>query len=361
MKPSNLFVAGLFITLAVTMVGCRKEKVDPQGERLVSARPPLSLTEVRPEDARSQSLLSQKLIASSLTLSGRQHDFVDTLTPTLMLTTLLNASENETSERLIKGMGIFEGRHDRFTKSFQAQLDHLRTEGKGDARWNLALWMIWPILLTPDFQEEMGEKLGVSIYRLGNAGLTSSRRIKDWGSEYSPERKRFDLTLSKQDVTMATSVLMLYPSPETKGLKTTFEGHEVTFYKAGKEIEAVKISGPNSRGLLGRLDLPALRKAAVPVENSTVPPMPTFARQTQQKVLEAAGFGYLFEETNDWRYMAMELRSHSISRWVSFSGSVWRSPVLTDAEPGSLVIIWVPDSGLVLGGGLAMHIGPIGS
>ncbi len=361
MKPSNLFVAGLFITLAVTMGGCRKEKVDPQGERLVSARPPLALSEVRPEDAQSQSVLSQKLIASSLTPRGRRQELVDTLTPTLMLTTLLNASENETSERLVKSMGIHEGRHDRFTKSFQAQLDHLRTAGKGDARWNLALWMIWPILLTPDFQEEMGEKLGVSIYRLGNAGLTSSRRIKDWGGEYSPERKRFDLTLSKQEVTMATSVMMLYPWPETKGLRTAFEGHEVTFHKAGKVIEAVKITGPNPKGLLGRLDLSALRKAAVPVENSTVPPMPTFASQTQQKVLEAAGFGYVFEESNDWRYMAMELRSHGISRWVSFSGAVWSSPVLTKPEPDALVIVWVPDSGLVLAGGLGLYVGPIGS
>lgn len=361
MKPSNLFVTGLLITLAVSMGGCRKEKVDPQGESLVSARPALALSEVRAEDANSQSLLSQKLIASSLALSGRHHDLVDTLTPSLLLTTLLNASENETSERLVKSMGIFEGRHDRFTKSFQAQLDHLRTEGKGDARWNLALWMIWPILLTPDFQEEMGEKLGVSIYRLGNAGLTSSRRIKDWGSDYSPERKRFDLTLSKQEVTMATSVLMLYPKPETSGFRTTFQGHEVTFHKAGKVIEAVKITGPNPTSLLGKLDLPTLRKAATTRVDSTVPPMPTVARQTHQKVLEKAGLGYVFEEMNDWRYMAMELRSHGISRWVSFSGSVWASPVLTKTEPDALVIVWVPDSGLVLAGGRGMYVGPMGS
>lgn len=357
MKPSNLFIAGLVLIAAAALSGCRKEKGDPKGERLVTARAPISLSEIRPEDVQSQSLLSQKLIATSLKLSGKLTDMVDTLTPTILLTTLLNASENETSERLIKGMGIHEGRQDKFTKTLQAQLDHLRVKGGDEAKFNAALWMIWPILLTPDFQEEIGGKLGVSIYRLGNAGLTSTERIKAWGADFSPERKRFELQLDKRDVMLATTVCSLYTKPQSNPRTTSHKGHEISFVKVGNVLEAVKITGPDPSSLLGSLDLISLSKTAKPVSNVNVPPMPSTNRQSHEKLLQEAGFDYLFKDTNDWRYMAMELRANGLAEIVSFSGIRWKTEEFLKPEPDALVLVWVPESGLVLAGGKGMALG----
>lgn len=356
MKPYSLALVSLTFFAVFGLAGCRKEKSDPQGEKLVSSRPPLPLSDIRPEDAQAQSLLSQKLIATSLKLSGKLSDMVDTLTPTVLLTTLLNAAENETSEKLIKSIGIHEGRQDKFTKSIQAQLDHLRKVGPKEVKFNYAFWMIWPILLTPDFQQEIGEKLGVSVYRLGNDGLTAEKRIQDWGNEFSPERTRFKLDLDKKDVMLVTAVCRIYPRPKDVSISTTFMGHDIHFIKMGEAIEAIKIIGPDSESLLGKLNFTELRKTAKPKGDFHVPPVTIINRNEHQKVLEAAGFGYIFEDSNDLRYMAMELRSNGISKIVSFSGVRWRSSVIRPPEPKALVLLWAPDSGLVLGGGKGFPI-----
>ncbi len=356
MKPSSFLLIGLLAATTVAITGCRKEKGDPQGEKLAASRPPLPLGDIRQEDVQTQSLLSQKLIASSFKLSAGLGDMVDTLTPTILLTTMLSASENESSEKLIKSIGIHDGRQDRFTKSLQAQLDHLRTFGSSEARFNTAVWMIWPILITPDFQNEIGEKLGVSVYRLGNAGITSTNRIQSWGSEFSPEKKRFDITLDKQEVMIATTVCSMHPVSQPETMAAKHMGHDFHFIKTGAITEAVKITGPNAEGLLGKLDLKAIRKSAKTAKKASLPPLPSSSRNDPKKVLENAGFDYLFTNSNDWRYMAMELRNNGISRIVSFSGVKWRTDAFTPPEPEAVVLLWVPETGLVLGGGKGLPL-----
>lgn len=350
MKRYSLVFIGLLLTAGATLSGCRKEKGDPNGDELVSARAPMALSQVRPEDAQAQSLFSQALIAASLKKSGAYAELVDTLAPTILITTLLNASENETSEKLVKSLGIHEGRHDKFTKSVQAQLDHLRTKGKDEAKFSAAFWMVWPILLTPDFQEEFGEKLGVSIYRLGNPGITSSAKVSAWGKKHSPDAKRFKLTLDKKEVMLATTVSRFYPHSEGDTLQTSFQEHQIAFVKTGEVLETVRVTGPNPESLLGKLNLTELRKQAKPVETVRLPFLPSFGRIPLHENLKEAGFGYLFEETNDWRYMAMELRGNGLSRTVSFTGVRWKADTLRSHEPNVLVMLWVPESGLVLAG-----------
>lgn len=351
MKLSRSILGISLLFAALALAGCRKEKTEPFGPDLAAASAPLALSTARPEDVKALSQLQQKLLLSASKVNKGSFS-IDLLGPSLLLATLLNASENESLEKLSMAMGVPGARDDLFTKSAQAQLDHLACLKESGLKQGTALWMIWPILLTPDFQNEMGEKLGVSVYRLGNAGITSSERITDWARKVgagSPPPP----SLTKLDVMTATTVMGL----DLSGLKpqgsSQVKGRSLSCFKTPSGVQLILITGDGSDSTLGSLDL---KLATSDLQSGRPPSLPDFssvAQASPQRAMSHAGFSFIFDGENDWRYMAIELRQTSLASLHSTLEVIWPSGGAKVTRPTTF-FVWEPESQLILLGGVLL-------
>lgn len=343
---SQFFVLILLLTTLVS--GCRREKTEPFGPDLASSRPLLALTEARSQDIESLQMLGQRLLAAHCRREKGAFS-ADLLGPQVLLALLLNASENESLEQLATQMKVPEGRHDLFTKSLQCRLDALRSLPGAPVKQGTAVWMIWPILLTPDFQNEMGERLGASVYRLGNAGITASNRIEAWQLK-SGAKEAIPVPLDKSEVMTATHCLNLDPGQWSLAGKSDVEGGSVLFFESTKGLAMAVASGPEMAGLLTSQNL---IKAWSSIERfsggATSGPSPAHAAAPTTGLKEA-GFDFVLDGSNDWRYMSMELRQASLSSIHSQLDLNTDLPEVVSSSE-TIFLIFEPNSQLVIAGG----------
>lgn len=347
MKLSSPLLFLVMALLSAALIGCRREKTEPFGPDLAAARAPLALSAVREADSEALEGLALGLLASFC--ETHTDDFqADLLGPQVLLTLLLNASENESLEKLSAAMKVPEGRHDLYTKSLQAKLDHLRGMPGNPARQGTALWMIWPILLTPDFQNEMGDKLGASIYRLGSAGITASNRIKTWQKKVgAAPTQEFDL--DKKEVMTATTSLILNPGEWKSFGSVDLEGRRVSYFASSRGLEMALITGD---------DLPSFFKAQRIISSRSrakgaadLPSFPASKTKLKHRAgFERAGFDFVFDQSNDWRYLSMELRQTGLSSIVC-SADLALPEEGAPMPTGGVYVIYEPKSELLLAGG----------
>lgn len=348
MKPSSLVLVFLAVLLCAFISGCRKEKTEPYGPDLALARPPLALTEARSQDIDSFQMLGQRLLAAHCSKEKGAFS-ADLLGPQVLLTLLLNASENESLEQLATQMKVPEGRHDLFTKSLQSRLDALRSLPEKPVSQGTAVWMIWPILLTPDFQNEMGERLGASVYRLGNAGITASNRIEAWQLK-SGAKAAIPAPLDKSEVMTATLCLNLDPGEWSLAGTSDVKGGTVLFFESTKGLAMAVASGPEMAGLLTSQNLVNAHASMENLSGSAKISPSASSSADVGRGLKEAGFDFVLEGSNDWRYMSMELRQASLT---SIHSQLDLNSSLPEVASSSdtVFLIFEPNSQLVIAGG----------
>ncbi len=95
----------------------------------------------------------------------------------IALAFLMNSSEGQTSRELQTSLNLSDKESSDFNDAMNAYAGSLQDSGLSVTT---GLFMVWPILVTPMFQEEMARAYGADIVRLGSAGIGANRALNDY-------------------------------------------------------------------------------------------------------------------------------------------------------------------------------------
>jgi hypothetical protein len=79
-------------------------------------------------------------------------------------------------------------------------------------KFGACLWMIWPIPLHANFENDMAQRLGADLVQLGSVGQTSVQALDRWNARFTPKLKA--ATLDRSEPMIATAALNLTTSDQ---------------------------------------------------------------------------------------------------------------------------------------------------
>lgn len=249
------------------------------------------------------------------------------------------ASEGKTLEQIARNAGLTDVRPDRFRATHEALADAILRPGT-PVKSGGSFWMIWPIVVTPEFASQAEVSLGARVKRLGNAGEGSQKAISDWLEVQSGGRfHQFKALLSKEEplISVTTTVADFALSPEVDLVPTSWKGGRVLSARlasgagpngirwrkvplAAEGWELLLASGPKSPGETARTlaEAGTIKPVWGKQELTGIAPF-TGVAVPMQTVLAQSPWKFLLEPRLDLRYMGIELRSTQIPQWVSFA------------------------------------------
>jgi hypothetical protein len=265
------------------------------------------------------------------------------------------ASEGETLEQIAASIGLADLRPDRLRTTHEALADALLRPGSA-VKSGGSFWMIWPIMVTPEFASQAEVSLGTRVKRLGSAGQGSQNAIAEWLNIQSGGRfHQFEAQLSKEEpvisVTTTSADFAFSPSVDLaatlnqwdivlSGRLQSGQGPKGISWRrlpfASEDWELLLASGPDSLS----------KTAQTLAETGSIKPVwgedkltsiSPFAGVSMplQGALARSSWKFLVEPGLDLRYMGIELGSTQIPQWISAAeahlgvGGVSRQRVFT--------------------------------
>lgn len=342
----------LAVGCGLFMVGCRPSNRSISDNYLAN-RKPVEADANSPAVYSSLNQTGIKLIAEAATQSKGKSVAVSPYGLTSVLSILMNGAEGKTMDSLSSSLHLKEPRTDHLNKAQMALQDNLYRSEETPFVSHNAIFMIWPIMLVPDFRHDMADMYGADIRKVGSAGQGALNEINYWVKEKTKGRipKILD-SLDKDEMIVIANAITLDARWENEFDPS--ETRNAPFFTAHGEISLPTMSGGAQRGAstddwtAAALDFRGSSLEAIfvlpnPDENVdallqgweaddfakmqdglkpskaqiSLPKFKVHQNLDIKPLLEKIGAGGLFRSPNDLRYMSVELQGdYSISQFV---------------------------------------------
>ena len=101
--------------------------------------------------------------------------------------TLLSAAETETYNEVARILYTDAPDDYSLVQGLNNLIAPYTTAPTDNFKFGASIWMVWPIVLEPDFQDESAARIGSDVIRLGSFGLTAQRSVQRWLDRYDLE------------------------------------------------------------------------------------------------------------------------------------------------------------------------------
>jgi serine protease inhibitor len=117
------------------------------------------------------------------------------------LAVFANGSEAKTREQTLAAMRLKQISTGDLSDGVTAILDDLTRTKEAPFKSRNGIFMIWPIMMSADFQGQMKDFFDADVIRLGSAGMGSTNRVNEWAAQSTQNRVPTMVgTLTKDDV-----------------------------------------------------------------------------------------------------------------------------------------------------------------
>jgi serine protease inhibitor len=392
-----------FAALLLGSAGCGSKEAPPvRPEKLLSTAKP---KDPRPQDIHAIREFSLRAVLEQAKVEGGSGHMGEGWGLARQLSMTALAAEGPTLASISAGMKLPDMRPDRLATAHASLARRLNVPSSGITSSSSA-WAVWPIAITPEFQQSAASDLGIHVKRLGSAGEGATRQVNDWvkmqlapalplsveldkeaplyflqvfrasgawKTPFDPQKTRHEF-FGSGDGQMGVSPLM-QGSPNILSGKT-FAGDVAVLEMADRPWQVILIK-PSDANLQKSADL-ILKQGVEPLLKGLsrqqtlvfLPKTVLRSRFSLEAPLRSLGLSRLVDPGADLRYMSLEIQSLPSFRWeqimeISFDEKGLGTPEGAAAPPQVtqqsrfvlrldrpfLWILWHPKEQLALAGG----------